>query len=75
MDCPNSILLTKAFRTITKPTGLRIISFFPRSLYKNQETGELFFGGINGITYFDPEKIEKSSVLPDVALTDSKLFN
>ncbi len=65
----------ESFQNYYKIDGITDNQFFPRSFYKDKESGEFFFGGINGITYFDPAKIEKSGVLADVALTDFKLFN
>lgn len=38
-------------------------------------SGELIFGGANGFTIFDPEKLEDESVGSDVVLTDFQIFN
>jgi ligand-binding sensor domain-containing protein/signal transduction histidine kinase len=38
-------------------------------------TGELYFGGINGINVFRPERVEQNSSIPQIALTDFHLFN
>lgn len=37
--------------------------------------GQFVFGGSNGITVFDPEKVNTTSIPPKVFLTDLKLFN
>ncbi|HXI01129.1 MAG TPA: two-component regulator propeller domain-containing protein [Sphingobacteriaceae bacterium] len=39
------------------------------------EDGELFFGGINGITSFHPQKISKNRLKPNVVLTDFFIKN
>lgn len=37
--------------------------------------GMLYFGQKNGITYFDPQEIKDNKYVPQVHLTDFKLFN
>ena len=38
-------------------------------------SGELFFGGVNGITTFFPKNIKKNSILARPTLTDFQIFN
>ena len=37
--------------------------------------GQLYFGGVHGMTGVAPEQVRSASVAPQVALTDIKLFN
>lgn len=47
---------------------------FNRYAFGQTIDGMLFFGGMNGITYFDPQKIKPLSP-PPVAFTEFRLFN
>lgn len=38
-------------------------------------TGNLYFGGTNGVTWFNPEKLETNEPLTGVMLSDFSLFN
>ncbi|MBN2520792.1 MAG: hypothetical protein JXB17_09830 [Bacteroidales bacterium] len=44
-----------------------------RSCYKNND--KLFFGGINGVNYFNPDNIHYNTYIPKVVITNFKLFN
>lgn len=48
---------------------------FNRFAYCTGSNGELYFGGINGITWFNPEDIKPRKYFPKVVFTDFKLFN
>jgi len=37
--------------------------------------GMMVFGGVNGLTLFDPSKIQKNQTVPEVAITGFRLFN
>lgn len=37
--------------------------------------GMMVFGGVNGLTLFDPSKIQKNQTVPAVAITGFRLFN
>ena len=41
--------------------------------YHRNSDGELFFGGVNGLTYFHPEKIEFNDTRPNVEITGFRL--
>ncbi|MBS4034827.1 MAG: hypothetical protein KGZ85_10200 [Ignavibacterium sp.] len=43
--------------------------------YFKSESGELFFGGINGLNYFYPDSIESSTFLPSVVITSISVQN
>ena len=48
---------------------------FNYSVYYKSARGEMFFGGMNGVTAFYPEKVVDSPFVPPVVLTDFRLFN
>ncbi len=54
--------------------GLQSNEFSEHASFKAQD-GELFFGGINGVNSFYPEKIKSINLNPGVTLTDFYLFN
>jgi ligand-binding sensor domain-containing protein/serine phosphatase RsbU (regulator of sigma subunit) len=54
--------------------GLQDNEFNGGSYYKS-ESGELFFGGINGFNSFYPENIKDNNYIPPVVITSFKKFN
>ncbi|MDA3893510.1 MAG: ATP-binding protein [Salinivirgaceae bacterium] len=48
--------------------------FYLRTVAKIK-SGTLFFGGKNGLTWFNPDSIKPNTHLPTVAITDLKIFN
>ncbi len=54
--------------------GLQGDEFMERSSFKSKKTGQLFFGGVNGITAFYPDNIKDNTYIPPLAFTDFKLF-
>ncbi|MBK8904874.1 MAG: response regulator [Anaerolineaceae bacterium] len=48
---------------------------FNQNAFFQSESGEVFFGGINGLNAFSPEQITNNPYLPPVILTDFQLFN
>jgi PAS domain S-box-containing protein len=38
-------------------------------------SGEMFFGGLHGVTAFYPERVAESDYVPPIVLTDFRLFN
>lgn len=49
--------------------------FHINAAFKEEETGRLYFGGINGLLTFEPSQIIRDAVQPKVTLTNFKLFN
>lgn len=66
----NSVIINNYF----VEDGLQSNQFLINSSFKNAE-GELFFGGINGITYFHPDQIQKNLYQPPVILTEFMMRN
>jgi len=47
---------------------------FYQAAYKSQQ-GEMFFGGLNGLTAFYPLQVKDNPYVPPVVLTDFQIFN
>lgn len=55
--------------------GLQDIEFSENACYRNEETGELFFGGIHGFNSFYPEEIKENPYVPKVYITGLQIQN
>jgi len=64
---------TETFTNFVKADGLQDDEFNTNSYARNEKTGELFFGGINGITAFHPKDIKLSTFEPKVQITQLKI--
>ena len=49
--------------------GLQSNEFNSHAFFRDPQSGEMFFGGINGFTRFFPAEIEKDSIPPKVSIT------
>lgn len=65
---------TGMFRNYTAIDGLQSNQFTPQA-HCRTASGELFFGGINGITTFHPERMKDNPYTPSAVITYMKLFN
>lgn len=54
--------------------GLQSNQFIKGSSFKNKD-GEIFFGGINGLNSFFPDRILYNKEIPNIILTDFTIFN
>ena len=61
------------FTNFNKNDGLSSNRFNYNSVFRDSEL--LYFGGLNGINYFNPDKIKYNDELPRVHLKDLKLSN
>jgi len=61
-------------KTYHKSDGLQDDEFNNQSYYKNKD-GLLFFGGINGLTFFNPEALPVNPIAPDVVLHSLQVMN
>ncbi len=50
-------------------------SEFTRNASCRGQSGEMFFGGSQGLTFFDPARTERNTHAPPIVLTDLKIFN
>jgi signal transduction histidine kinase/ligand-binding sensor domain-containing protein/DNA-binding response OmpR family regulator len=72
-----SKLNTKKFkiRNYREQDGLQSNEFSENACFKNEKTGELFFGGTNGLNSFYPTKIEENNIKPEVIFTGLEVLN
>ena len=66
---------TGGFRNYDTSDGLQSNDFAITSCYEDGPSGEMLFGGSNGITAFFPENIRDNLYVPPVVLTSFKIFN
>jgi signal transduction histidine kinase/ligand-binding sensor domain-containing protein/CheY-like chemotaxis protein len=64
---------TKDLRNYTSSDGLQGEEFNQIAVYQSK-SGEIFFGGINGITAFHPDQVTDNPYVPPVVLTELQLF-
>ncbi|RJP63367.1 MAG: response regulator [Ignavibacteriales bacterium] len=62
------------FKNFSVLDGLVTDEFNMFSSFKSP-TGELYFGGRDGLNYFHPDSIKTNKYIPPVYITDFKLFN
>lgn len=60
--------LTHKFRNYDESDGLQSDEFNAGAAYQSAD-GELFFGGINGLTAFYPDRLQRNTTPPRVVLT------
>lgn len=65
---------TRAVRHYDRGDGLGNEEFNRGAAFRNEQ-GELFFGGLSGITAFDPSAIRPDPHVPPVALTQMQIFS
>jgi PAS domain S-box-containing protein len=65
----------RTFKNYFSDDGLAGDEFTDFSVYYKSASGEMFFGGVNGVTAFYPEKVVDIPFVPPVVLTDFRLFN
>lgn len=63
-----------SFRNYTESDGIQSNQFNNYSFCRTR-SGEMYFGGINGITTFRPELLIDNPYTPSVVINDLKLFN
>ena len=64
----------KKFINYNVNDGLQANEFYANAYYKD-ETGRMFFGGVNGLTLFDPDSIIQKPLNTKVVITGLKIFN
>ncbi len=65
---------TKIFKNYDIGDGLQSNEFNIGAYLKTRD-GELFFGGISGFNRFNPAQIKDNPLLPNLVITDFKVFN
>ncbi|MBU1680411.1 MAG: hypothetical protein KKD86_16430 [Bacteroidetes bacterium] len=54
--------------------GLQSMEFSGGAYFKNS-TGEMFFGGINGVNHFFPDSVKGNIYIPPIVISEFKIFN
>ena len=67
-------LVSKTFKSYSPNNGLQIEEFNIKSSL-NHSSGNMFFGGFNGLISFDPENTPDNPFTPNLYITDLKLSN
>jgi DNA-binding CsgD family transcriptional regulator len=65
----------ETFVNFSARDGLQDNEFNADAYYKNTATGQLFFGGIRGITTFHPRAIKMNNHIPPVQITSFRVLN
>lgn len=65
---------TEKFRNFTDDDGLQN-NQFTTGAFCSTANGKMYFGGINGITSFDPKLLTDNPYIPSVVITQLRLFN
>lgn len=65
---------TKTFRNYDVTDGLQSNEFTENAVYQN-EHGQIFFGGINGLNIFHPQDVPENLVPPQVVISAVKVFD
>jgi len=68
------LLQGKQFRNYNVEDGLPGYEFNINCVYKNSD-GEIYFGGTNGFTKFNPSQITDNPTIPGIAITSFNIFN
>lgn len=68
-------ICTFSIRTYDRYDGLQGNEFTQNAYFRNSITGEMFFGGTNGLNSFYPDKISINPIKPHPVLTVLKIMN
>ncbi len=63
------------FTSFNSDDGLQNNEYTDGAAFHSTKTKKFFFGGINGIDWFDPEEINISNQMPVLIFKDFRLFN
>lgn len=64
-----------AFVNFYAKDGLQGDEFNTNAFTSNQQTGQLYFGGANGVSVFHPDSLDFGEQAPPLAFTDLRIFN
>lgn len=65
---------SKSFRNYDEKDGFQG-NEFNQCAYLKLKSGELAFGGLNGLNIFEPEDIHDNEYIPEIVLTGFQIFN
>jgi ligand-binding sensor domain-containing protein/signal transduction histidine kinase/DNA-binding response OmpR family regulator len=64
----------QTFKNYDYSNGLENTEYNFNAYFKDSE-GDILFGGLNGLTYFDPEEIKSNEYIPPIVFTDFRKNN
>jgi ligand-binding sensor domain-containing protein/signal transduction histidine kinase len=64
----------ETFKNYDKHDGIQSNEFNGNAFFKNK-AGEMFFGGINGLTVFIPDEVKENSEIPPLVITSLKKYD
>lgn len=67
-------LVTKDFKRFDIQDGVQSLEFSGGAYLKDEE-GNLYFGGINGLNFFNPDEIKTNNYVPPIVITSVKILN
>ncbi len=67
-------IITGEIKNYFEIDGLSSSEFNATASYKDKD-GIIYFGGINGVTWFDPESIRDNEFIGNIVFTDLRIFN
>ncbi|MEQ8999719.1 MAG: two-component regulator propeller domain-containing protein [Coleofasciculus sp. B1-GNL1-01] len=65
---------TETFKNYDVRDGLQSNEFNAGAYYRSQ-TGEMFFGGVNGFNVFYPDQVKDNPYIPSIVITEFKKLN
>ncbi|HCC50649.1 MAG TPA: hybrid sensor histidine kinase/response regulator, partial [Porphyromonadaceae bacterium] len=66
--------LNEIFRKYNYQSGLNVFEFSDGAYMKDEKTGTLFFGGINGFVTISPDEYTKKQFVPPIFFTGLKIY-
>jgi signal transduction histidine kinase/ligand-binding sensor domain-containing protein/DNA-binding response OmpR family regulator len=66
---------TFEIRNFDKHDGLQGNEFSQNAFFRDKRSGEMFFGGTNGLNSFFPDSIRENSFAPQAAITSLEILN
>ncbi len=66
---------TQSFKIFDKSSGLQGNEFNPNACFFNPTSGDLYVGGMDGFTIFNPNSIERDMTPPSVVITRLMVMN
>lgn len=65
----------ETFRNFDANDGLQGNEFNQNAYYRSSKTGEMYFGGVNGVTLFHPDSVRDNSYVPPVVFSAFRRYN
>lgn len=65
----------KLFKIFDESDGLQSKVFNPGAVFKDTQSGSIYFGSEQGLNIYTPNSIKEIKNIPSIALTDFKIFN